>query len=176
MPWRSFGKCTFFSLQGYKSLVDYTLVSDSFFSNISSLIVESLTYLSDHCKVTTNIKNTVLTRVPLVIQIINGNIYLSPLSAWKNTSSAKDFRNALNTPHIKAKIDYFMSNRFPETKEGIENANRLLTNILCKAAKLSLPTSRVRRFKTHKPKKWFSKSCSRARVLFKQANKYPSKT
>ena len=37
-----------------------------------------------------------------------------------------------------------MSNRFPETKDGIENANRLLTNILCEAAKLSLPTSRIK--------------------------------
>ena len=73
-----------------------------------------------------------------------------------------------------------MSNRFPETKDGIENANRLLTNILCEAAKLSLPTSRIKRFKTHKPKQWFNKSCSKARVLFKQAankaNKYPSET
>ena len=96
------------------------------------------------------------------------------------TSSAKDFRSALNTPHIKAKIDYFMSNRFSETKDGIENANRLLTNILCDAARLSLPTSRLKRFKTHKPKKWFNKSCSKARVLFKQAankaDKYPSET
>ena len=37
-----------------------------------------------------------------------------------------------------------------------------------------------KRFKTHKPKKWFNKSCSKARVLFKQAankaNKYPSET
>ena len=71
-----------------------------------------------------------------------------------------------------------LSNRFPETKDGIENANRLLTNILCQAEKLSFPTSRVKRFNTHKPKKWFNKSCSKARVLFKQAankaNKYPS--
>ena len=52
----SFGKCIFFSPQGYKSLLDYTLVSDSFFSNISSLIVDPLTYLSDHCQVTTNIR------------------------------------------------------------------------------------------------------------------------
>ena len=104
--------------------------------------------------------------------------YLPKSFKWKNTSSAKDFRSALNTPHIKAKIDHFMSNRFSETKDGIENANRLLTNILCEAANLSLPTSRLKRFKTHKPKKWFNKLCSKARVLFKQAankaNKYPS--
>ena len=36
----SFGKCTFFSAQGHKSLVDYILVSDSFFNNIGSLFVK----------------------------------------------------------------------------------------------------------------------------------------
>ena len=95
--------------------------------------------------------------------------YLPKSFKWKNTSSAEDFRTALSTPHIKVKIDYFMSNKFPECKEEIENANRLLINILCEEVKLSLPTSRVKMFKTHKPKKWFNKSCSRARVLFKQA-------
>ena len=30
----SLGKCTFFSTQGNKSLVDYTLVDDSFFKNM----------------------------------------------------------------------------------------------------------------------------------------------
>ena len=137
----SFGKSTFFSPQGYKSLVDYTLVSDSFFSNISSLVVEPLIYLSDHCQVTTNIKMMHYTDKN---STGNSNYqwnYLPKSFKWKSTSS-KDFRSALNTPHIKAKIDYFMSNRFPETKDGIENANRLLTNILCEAAKLSLPTSR----------------------------------
>ena len=148
----SFGKCTFFSLQGYKSLIDYTLVSDLCFSNISSLIVEPLTCLSYHCQVTTNIKMMDYTNKS---PTCNSNYqwkYLTKSFKWKNTLSAKDFRSALNTPHIKAKIDYFMSNRFPETKDGTENANRPLTNILCEAAKLSLPTSRVKRIKTHKPK------------------------
>ena len=70
-----------------------------------------------------------------------------------------------------------MSNRFLETKDGIENTNRLLTNILCEAAKLSLPTSMVKRFKAHKPKKWFNKSCSKARVFLNKQLiklKYPS--
>ena len=60
--------------------------------------------------------HTDVIRVLLVIQIINGN-NLPKSFKWKNTSSAKDFGTALNTPHIKAKIDYFMSNRFPETKK-----------------------------------------------------------
>ena len=42
-------------------------------------------------------------------------------------------------------------------------------NILCEAAKLSLPTFRVKRVAAHKPKKWFNKFCNRAGVLFKQA-------
>ena len=139
-----------------------------------------MTYLSDHCQVTTNIKMMYYTDKN---STGNSNYqwnYLPKSFKWKSTSSAKDFRSAPNTSHIKAKIDYFMSNRFPETRDGIENANRLLTNILCEAAKLSLPTSRIKRFETHKPKKWFNKSCSKARVLFKQAankaNKYPSET
>ena len=51
-------------------------------------------------------------------------------------------------------------------------------DIMCEAAKLSLLTTRVKKFKTHKPKKWFKKSCSKARALFKQAankaNKCPA--
>ena len=170
----SSGKCTFFSPQRYKSLVDYTLVSDSFFRNISSLFVEPLTYFNDHCQVTTNIKMMHYTnKSPMGNSDYQWN-YLPKSFKWKNTSSAKDFRTALKTPHIKIKIDYLMSNRFPESKEGIKSANRLLTNILCEAAKFSLPNSRVKRFKTRKPKKF----CSKARVLYKQAankaNKYPS--
>ena len=116
---------------GIQKFSRHILVSDSFFSNISSLIDEPLTYLSNHCQVTTNIN---------MIHYINksptGNSNypwkdLPKSFKWKNTSSPKDFRSALNTPHIKAKIDYFMSNRFSETKDEIENADRLLTNILC---------------------------------------------
>ena len=46
----------FFSTQGNKSLVDYTLVDDSFFKNLDSLIVKPLSYLSGHCQVVTSIK------------------------------------------------------------------------------------------------------------------------
>ena len=136
--------------------------------------------LSDHCQVTTNIKMMHYTNKSPTGNSYYQWKYLPKSFKWKNTSSAKDFISAINTPHIKAKIDYFMSNRFPEIKDGIENANKFLINILCEAAKLSLPTSRLKRVKTHKTKKWFNKSCSKARVLFKQAaskaNKYPSET
>ena len=161
----SFGKCTFFFSIEIQKLI---LASGSLFSNISSLIVESLTYLNDHCQVTTDIKMMHYTKMsPTGNSDCQWN-YLSKSFKWKNTSSAKDFRTALNTAHIKVKIDYFMSNRFPETKEGIENANRLLTNILCEAAMLSLPTSSLKRLGPIS-QKWFNKSCSRAKVLFKQA-------
>ena len=93
----SFGKCTFFSPHGYKSLVDYILVSDSFFSNISSLIIEPFTYLSDHCQVTTNIKMMHYTNKS---PTGNSNYQWKDLPksfTWKNTS-AKDLRSSLNTP------------------------------------------------------------------------------
>ena len=159
MPWRFSWEVHIFLSTGIQKL-SRLLVSDSFFSNISFLIVEPLTY--DLCQVTTDIKMMHYTnKSPTGNSDYQWN-YLPKSFKWKNTSSAKIFRTTLNTAYNKVKIDYFMPNRSPETIEGIENANRLLTNILCKAAKLSLPTFRVKRFKTHKPIKWFNKSCSRA--------------
>ena len=58
---------------------------------------------------------------------------------------------------------------FSVSKEGIEQAKKILTDIMCEAAKFSLPLKRIRKFKTHKPKKWFNKECKRARTLYKQA-------
>ena len=51
----SFGKYTFFSSDNKKSTVDYSIVSDHFFENISSFLVKPLSYLSDHCQAVTNI-------------------------------------------------------------------------------------------------------------------------
>ena len=146
----SFGKCTFFSVQGHKSLVDYTLVSDSFFNNIGSLFVKPLNYLSDHCQVVTSIK----------ILKKHGEMHSKSNYTWKNLPkyfkwdsqcSPIDYSNALNTPHINSKIENFLLSSFSVSKEGIEQANKTLTDIMCEAAKLSLPL------------------CKRARTLYKQA-------
>ena len=161
----SFGKCTFFSVQGHKNLVDYTLVSDPFFNNIGSLFVRPL---SDHCQVVTSIK----------ILKKNGEMHSKSNYTWKNLPkyfksdshcSPIDYSNALNTPHINFKTENFLLSSFFVSKEGTEQANKTLTDIMCEAAKLSLPLKGIRKFKTHKPKKWFNKECKRARTLYKQA-------
>ena len=36
-------------------------------------------------------------------------------------------------------------------------------------AKHSLPMKRQKKYKTHKPKKWFNKECEKARKMFKKA-------
>ena len=77
--------------------------------------------------------------------------------------------DALNSPHYRSKFENFTSAIFPENREGIEQANKILTDIICGATNVSLPTKRIKKYKTRKPKKWFNKDCQKERKLFKQA-------
>ena len=166
----SFGRATFVSPVGGKSLIDYTITSDSFFNNINSLVVKPLTHISDHCQVITNI-NTLMN---LDLQ----NPSSSCNYKWKNLpkafqwkkESAEAYKAALNNSKIKEKIHYFKTEQFPENSKGVEQANSIITEILCKAANLSLPTKLHRKHKTTKPKKWFNKDCERARISFKKSS------
>ena len=168
MFWGFFGKCTFFSAQGNKSLVDYTLVDDSFFKNLDSLIVKPLSYLGDHCQVVTSIKFNNKYGKPAVNTGYQW-VSLPKFFKWNSQTSPKEYLDALNSPHYMSKIGNFTSAIFPENREGIEQANKILTDIICGAAKVSLLTKRIKKYKTHKPKKWFDKNCKKARKLFKQA-------
>ena len=57
----------------------------------------------------------------------------------------------------------------------MENANNLLTNIMCRAAKQSLGNKKVKQYKARKSKKWFNKERQKARKLFKQSAKAANK-
>ena len=46
---------------------------------------------------------------------------------------------------------------------------------MCRAAKLSLGTKKVKQYKTRKPKRWFNKDCQKARKLFKRSAKTSNK-
>ena len=88
-------------------------------------------------------------------------------------------RAALHNPKIREKVENFLMNKFPENLYGVNQANNNLTDIMCKAAKLSLTTKRhVKKYKTHKPKKWFNRECDKAMISFKKsanaANRDPS--
>ena len=53
---------------------------------------------------------------------------------------------------MKAKIQNFLATLFTNNSEGIEKANRTLTDIMIDTAKHSLPMKRQKKYKTHKPK------------------------
>ena len=94
---------------------------------------------------------------------------LPKLFKWNSQTSPEEYLDALNSPHYRSKIGNFTSAIFPENREGIEQANKILTDIICGTAKVSLPTKGIKKYKTHKPKKWFNKDCQKARKLLKQA-------
>ena len=150
-----------------KSLVDYTLVNDSFFKNLDSLIVKPLSYLSDHCQVVSSIKfnnKYVKSAANTDYQWVS----LLKFFKWNSQTSPKQYLDALNSPHYRSKIENLTSAIFPENREGIEKENKILTDIICGAAKVSFPTKRIKKYKTHKPKKWLNKDCQKARKLSKQ--------
>ena len=91
---------------------------------------------------------------------------------WNSQTSPKEYLDALNSAHYRSKIENFTSAIFPENREGIEQTNKILTDIICGAAKVSLPTKRIKKYKTHKPKKWFNKDCQKQGNCL---NKLPTK-
>ena len=114
----SLGKCTFFSTQGNKSLVDYTLVDDSFFKNLDSLIVKPLSYLSDHCQVVTSIKFNNKYEKPAVNTDYQW-VSFPKFFKWNSQTSPKEYLDALNSPHYRSKIENFTSAIFPETEKEL---------------------------------------------------------
>ena len=74
----------------------------------------------------------------------NGNMHSKSNYTWKNLPkyfkwdshcSPIDYSNALNTFHINSKIENFLLSSCSVSKEGIEQANKTLTDIMCEAAK-----------------------------------------
>ena len=86
------------------------------------------------------------------------------------SDSPEAHKAALHNPKIRGKIENFLTNKFLENSDGVNQANNNLTEIMCKAANLSLTTKRpVKKYKTHKSKKWFNKECEKAKVSFKKS-------
>ena len=149
----SFGKCTFFSCQGGKSLIDYSVVSDFFFQHLNCLIIKPLTHLSDHCQSVTVIN----TLEDLGTSFSSNSTYQwkkgPNLFHWKK-DSPEAHKAALHNKKIREKIENFMMSKFPENSDGVNQANNKLREIMFKAAKLSLTTKRhVKKYKTQKPPK-----------------------
>ena len=154
--------------KGAKSLIGYTVTSDFFFDKISGLIIKPLTHFSDHCQVVTNISISTDTKVDFSHKTYYKWKKLPNLFHW-NTSSTEAYRAAFSSKEMKAQVQNFLATSFTNNSEGIEKANRTLTDIMLDTAKHSLPMKRQKKYKTHKPKKWFNKECEKARKMFKKA-------
>ena len=161
----------FFTTVGGKSLIDYSIVSDFFFKNITCLRTKPINFLSDHCLVITDISiSGTFQKKQLDIKYERKN--LSSISLWNNTSP-EAYKEALSSPQLKM-INTFLTESSPSSSIGVEKANNLLTNIMCRAAKLSLGNKKVKQYKARKSKKWL-KDCQKARKLFKQSAKAANK-
>ena len=109
------------------------MTDDSFFKNLDLLIIKPLSYLSDHCTKFNNkcekpTANTDYQWVSLT------NFFKS-----NSQTSPKEYSDVLNSHHYRSKIENFTSAIFPENREGIKQANKILTDIICGVAKVSLP-------------------------------------
>ena len=94
------------------------------------------------------------------------------------------YKAALHNPKVRKKIENFLMRKFPENSDGVNQAYNKLTEIMCKAAKLSLTTKRhVKKYKHPPPPPPQEKGLIRsvrkqARISFKKsanaANRDPS--
>ena len=95
----SFGKCTFFTTKGGKSLIDYSIVSEFFFKNITCLRTKPMNYLSDHCLIITDISiSEICEKEQLDLKYEWKN--LPSIFLWNNTSP-EAYKEALSSPQLK---------------------------------------------------------------------------
>ena len=134
------GKFTCHQRQG-SSVVDYTIVSHSLFSRINLFYVHPLNLsLSDHCQLSFSLQtNAIYNRLAektqeqqcLVVQKEN-------ISYLWDTDSKYRFHAALQSKHIVQLIDEFNSKTFDTSKQSIDTASVMLTDIFTEAAGRSL--------------------------------------
>ena len=115
------------------------------------MIIKPLTHFSDHCQVVTNISISTDTKVDFSHKTYYKWKKLPNLFHW-NTSSTEAYRAAFSSKKMKAQVQIFLATSFTDNSEGIEKANRTLTDIMLDTAKHSLPMKRQKKYKTHKPK------------------------
>ena len=116
------------------------------------MIIKPLTYFSDHCQVGTNISIPTDTKVDFSHKTSYKWKKL-PNLFHSNKSSTEAYKAAFSSKEMKAKVQNFPATSFTNNSEGIEKANRTLTDIMLDTAKHSLPIKRKNKYKTHKPKK-----------------------
>ena len=151
----SFGNSTFSNHKG-SSVVDYAIVSDQFFSEVTGFTVKPQTILSDHCQLVTWFNS------PLISKRKEESTYdwipLPRKFKWL-TNSKSTFTRALREKNIQEKIQNFLTYDFSKTTD-VDRANTLFTNIIISAADMSLPVSKGNKRKCHKKgKKWFDNEC-----------------
>ena len=134
-----------------------------------------MNYLSDHCLVITDISiSETFEKEQLDLKYEWKN--LPSIFLWNNTSP-EVYKEALSSPQLKDDINTFLTESFPGSSIGVEKANNLSTNIMCRAAKLSLGTKTVKQYKTRKPKKNGStKTVKRQENYLSNQLKLPTKT
>lgn len=68
-------------------------------------------------------------------------------------------------------IDKFQNQNFPSTLDGVNEANKIISEILTRAASLSLPLKKkFNRSKKKMSKKWFNKKCKLLRKEFRSSS------
>ena len=101
-----------------------------------------MNYISDHCLVITDISiSETFEKEQLDLKYEWKN--LPSIFLWNNTSP-EAYKEALSSPQLKNDINTFLTESFPSSSIGVEKANNLLTNIMCRAAKLRLGTKKVK--------------------------------
>ena len=113
----------FFSCQGGKSLIDYSIVSDFFFQHLNCLKIKPLTHLSDHCQSVTVIN----TLEDLGTSFPSNSTYQwkkrPNFFQWKK-DSPEAYKAALHNPIIREKIENFLIGKFSENSVGVNQAKQ----------------------------------------------------
>ena len=160
------------------STIDYAIISDMYFHQVSSFTVKPESSLSDHCQIITRIETPLDIRTTNKSKQIKNNLTkLLPNFHWSSESNV-NFKGAFNTPVCLNKLTDFMSRNFKLSSNDTEEANKQLTEILQTAAKMSSKLKSKPKPKHTKTNKWFNVECKNLRKKFhalsNQKNKNPS--
>ncbi len=150
------------------SVIDYSIVSEPFFSMIERFTVSKLTSLSllysDHCFISTRLKTSCFIPLDKHKEPCQVSLSPSPHKFLWNSQSEQTFIAELNSSATTDKLKSFDSLPFASNQEGVNNAVNQLSNIILDVANSSItkkkfsPRQRNKRSSNHK--KWFNKECS----------------
>ena len=155
----SLGRPTFHGKNG-TSVVDYIICNQSLLQNTKHLVVKPPNYLSDHSQVVAwfdiqrNITNTTNHE-----DKTQSNVEKLPLQYIWTHDSKDAFIKSLKSNEIKEKLEKFLNNDFPDSKDGINQCVTEFQTIILEASRTSLKVNRKKHsFRTNTAnKKWFDK-------------------